>query len=184
MRDQRAQQERLVDELMSPLSQQILPSSIEERINLYEKVMACEEQKIAFRLVREKFLNYRLLRAWVKNNHQEVVPSYFLFYSSFKKELIKGNMDKAGFFSKEEVRFISVETFNDFAKTSYKNVAHMLQNPPQVECEIEFRMKFLDTFFISLSPIIILDTLEIGKYEIYALAKTYHDIRENLALIR
>lgn len=180
---QREQQDRLADELSSPIVPRILPSSIEERIALYEKVMAYEEKGIAFQLLREKFLNYRLLRAWVKNLHQEVVPSYFLFYSHFKKEMTKGNLDSRGFFSKEEVRFITVEIFNLHAKTTYRSVTDIIQNPPTIEAEIDFRAKFLGTNFISLSPIIILDTLEIGRYEIYALSKTYHDIRENLALI-
>ncbi|MBV5278902.1 MAG: epoxyqueuosine reductase QueH [Campylobacteraceae bacterium] len=180
---QREQQHRLADELSSPIVRRILPASIEERIALYEKVMAYEEKGIAFQLLREKFLNYRLLRAWVKNLQQEVVPSYFLFYSHFKKEMTKGNLDSRGFFSKEEVRFIAIEIFNLHAKTVYKTVTEIIQNPPTIEAEIDFRVKFLGTNFISLSPIIILDTLEIGRYEIYALSKTYHDIRENLALI-
>ena len=180
---QREQQERLKDELMSPLTHQILPSSIEERIALYEKVIAYEKKEINFRLWREKFLNYRLLRAWVKNEHQEVIPSYFLFYSYFKKEMTKGNLDEKGFFSKEEVRFITVEMFNEICNTSYKNVADMFKNPPLIEQEVTFRMQFLETKFLSLSPLIIVDRLKMGKYEIYALSKTYHDIRENLALI-
>lgn len=181
---QREQQERLKDELFSPLAPQILPSSIEERIALYEKVMACEEAGIKFRLRREKFLNYRLLRAWVKNMHQEVIPSYFLFYSHFKKEITKGSFDEKGFFSKEEVCFVTLEAFNEFASTSYESVATMLKNPPSIEQEIDFRIQLLETKLFNLSPIIILDSIEIGRYEIYALSKTYHDIRENLVLMR
>lgn len=181
---QREQQERLKDELISPASHQVLPSSIEDRIGLYEKVMACEEEGITFRLRRDKFLNYRLLRALVKNAQQVVIPSYFLFYSHFKKEITKGSIDEKGFFSKEEVRFVTVETFNLIANTSYKSVAHMLKNPPLIEEEIDFRMQFLETKLPSLSPLIIVDCIEMGKYEIYALSKTYHDIRENLVLMR
>lgn len=181
---QREQQQRLKDELISPLSPQALPSSIEERIALYEKVMACEDEGIKFRLYRDKFLNYRLLRAWVKNAQQVVIPSYFLFYSHFKKEVTKGSLDDKGFFSKEEVRFVTVETFNEIANTSYKSVAHMLKNPPLIEQEIDFRMQFLATKLLSLSPLVIVDCIKMGQYEIYALSKTYHDIRENLVLMR
>lgn len=181
---QREQQQRLKDELISPLSHQVLPSSIEERIALYEKVIAYEDEGITFKLKREKFLNYRLLRAWVKNAQQVVIPSYFLFYSYFKNEITKGNLDDKGFFTKEEVQFVTVETFNEIANTSYKNVADMLKNPPPIEQEIDFRMQFLETKLLSLSPLVIVDCIEKGQYEIYALSQTYHDIRENLVLMR
>lgn len=181
---QREQQQRLKDELISPLSPQVLPSSIEERIALYEKVMAFEDEGIKFRLYRDKFLNYRLLRAWVKNAQQVVIPSYFLFYSHFKKEVTKGNLDDKGFFSKEEVHFVTVETFNKIANTSYKSVAHILKNPPTIEQEIDFRIQFLATKLLNLSPLVIVDNIKMGQYEIYALSKTYHDIRENLVLMR
>ena len=181
---QREQQQRLKDELISPLSPQVLPSSIEERIALYEKVMAFEDEGIKFRLYRDKFLNYRLLRAWVKNAQQVVIPSYFLFYSHFKKEVTKGNLDDKGFFSKEEVHFVTVETFNKIANTSYKSVAHILKNPPTIEQEIDFRIQFLATKLLNLFPLVIVDSIKMGQYEIYALSKTYHDIRENLVLMR
>lgn len=185
---QREQQHRLLDELCSPVVPKVLPSSIEERIALYEKVIECEEQGIEFKLVREKFLNYRLLRAWVKNSHQEIIPSYFLFYSQFKKEFTKGSIESishdVGILTKEEVRFIGIKTFNTMTNKSYKNVLELLLNPLSIEEEIDFRVKFFKSNFLSLTPVILLDSVEIGKYEIYALTKTYEDIRENLALIR
>ena len=56
--------------------------------------------------------------------------------------------------------------------------------PQSIEQEIDFRIQLLETKLFNLSPIIILDSIEIGRYEIYALSKTYHDIRENLVLMR
>ncbi|MDD2383270.1 MAG: epoxyqueuosine reductase QueH [Sulfurospirillaceae bacterium] len=185
---QRDQQHRLQDELSSPMPFHILPSSIEERIALYKEVITCEQQQIPFRLVREKFLNYRLQRAWVKTNTKEVIPSYFLFYSHFKKELIKGKVEYVsegkGYFSKEEVLFLSLELFNTLTQNTYQNVKEMLVYPPSVEVEIMCRKALFDSFLFSSSPIIVLDKVDLGHYEIYAISKTYQDIRENLALIR
>ena len=184
---QREQQHKWADELSTPLKPQILPSSIEERIELYEKVMECESKKISFKLVREKFLNYRLLRAWVKNSEKEVIPSYVLFYSTCKKEYVKTKVETiingVGFLAKEEARFISLETFNALVHTNYINVKEMLQNPPKLELEMMFRNTYMKSLFTSLSPLIVLDEIKIGSYELFVQSKTYHDIRENLVLI-
>lgn len=181
---QRDAQERWKDELSSPVRAQILPSSIEERLGLYSTVIEYEEKKISFKLVREKFLNYRLLRAWVKNKDEEIVPSYVLFYSCVKKEKCKGSIDNVAnekaFFTKEEIVFVSLCEFNTMMQTSFTSVKQMVLNPPKIETEIDFRVKLLKTPLLTLSPIIILDTLEIGTYEVYLLSKTYQDIREIL----
>jgi len=184
---QRDQQHRFADELSSPLCPQILPSSIEERIALYQNVIQEESEQRTFRLIREKFLNYRLMCAWVKDNTLEVIPSYILFYSTCKKERVKGTIefirDGVGFFSKEEARFISLETFNSVSNRQYKNVKEMLQNPPTIEVEMMFRSSLMNSFYASLTPLIVLDEVKIGSYELFMQSKTYHDIRENLVLI-
>ena len=77
---QRDMQQRWCDELCAPLNAQVLPSSIEDRMDVYEKVIVAEAHQQNFKLRREKFLNYRLLRAWVKKNSEGVIPSYILFY--------------------------------------------------------------------------------------------------------
>jgi len=184
---QREQQQKWADELSSPLRPQILPASIEERTVLYEKVIALEANETPFKLVREKFLNYRLLRAWVKRSDKEVIPSYILFYSTCKKEFIKTNVEfiaqGVGFLAKEEARFISLKTFNTLANTDYKTLKEMLQNPPTVEIEIAFRNTYLKSIVASLTPLVILDEVKMDSYELFIQSKTYQDIRENLVLI-
>lgn len=184
---QREQQKRWADELSSPVRPQTLPSSIEERIELYEKVMEAEARGASFKLVREKFLNYRLLRAWVKNGNKEVIPSYVFFYSTCKKEHIKAKIEMivegVGFLNKEEVRFISLKMFNTFANTHYATVKEMLQNPPTVEREMAFRNSIMKSPFASLTPLVVLDEIKVDSYELFIQSKTYNDIRENLVLI-
>jgi len=185
---QRENQNRLADELNSPITAQVLPSSIEDRINLYENVIALEEKGEKFRLKREKFLNYRLQRAYVREQKRDVVPSYFLFYSTLSREFIKGKINliehEIGYLNREEVIFLSIEKFNKLLKTSYKNVAELMKSSPSVEDEIKVRSELSSTFIQTLNAIIVLDILEEKKYEIYLNAKTYTDVREVLVNIR
>ena len=184
---QRSQQNRWADELSCPLRPQVLPSSIEERITVYERVMTLENEKTPFKLVREKFLNYRLFRAWIKNNNKEINPSYVLFYSTCKKEYVKTKIEAivegVGFSNKEEARFISINTFNKIANTQYATVKELLHNPPSLEVEITFRNSITQSLFASLTPLIIVDEVKLESYELFIQSKTYHDIRENLVLI-
>jgi hypothetical protein len=60
----------------------------------------------------------------------------------------------------------------------------MLVSPPSIESEIKCREALFNSLLLSLSPIIVLDKVDLEHYEIYALSKTYQDIRENLVLIR
>lgn len=184
---QRSQQKRFADELSTPLRPRLLPSSIEERIALYEKVLEAEERSEPFTLVREKFLNYRLLRGYIRNAQKEVIPSYILFYSVCKREYVKTSLvrlsEDEGIGSKEEIRFISLAYANRVLKTSYKTVKEMLFSPPSVEEEMTLRKEIFSSFVPSLSPILILDALEEGSYELSLWQETYTDIRENLVLI-
>jgi len=181
---QREAQERWKDELCTPLRPQVLPSSIEARLELYERVVAYEASHTPFTLIRESFLNYRLVQAWVKPKGKEVVPSYVLFYSTCKKERVKGSIEfqrnGMGYFSKETIRFICLHTFNTHMKTNYTSVKALLFEPPSVEAEIALRTKLLASPF-SLTPIIVLDEVSLGAYEVHLSSKIYSDIREVLA---
>ncbi|WP_024954961.1 epoxyqueuosine reductase QueH [Sulfurospirillum arcachonense] len=185
---QRENQDRLKDELSSPITSQILPSSIQERIKLYKKVIDCEEKGEKFRLKREKFLNYRLLQAYVRKGKSEIVPSYILFYSTLTREFTRGKIeyieDEIAYFNREEIIFLSIKKFNSILETSYINVAALMKKPPLVEEEIRVRKELLLSDMMSLNPIIILDTIEKQKFEILIKSKTYIDIRENLVKVR
>ena len=184
---QRESQDRLKDELMSPVTKQILPSSIEDRTELYKSVCECEKTGVKFRLRREKFLNYRLLRAFVKDAKKEVISSYFLFYSKLQREFARGRVeyieDKTGYFSREDVVFLSVEKFNILANKNYKNVDEISRKPLGFEDEIKIRNFLSNSVLPTLFGIVVLDEIKIAKYEIYLNAKVYEDVRENLVKI-
>ena len=185
---QRDGQERLADELNSPITAQVQPSSIEDRIELYTNVALCEEAGEKFRLKREKFLNYRLLRAFVREGKHTVIPSYFLFFSTTNRDFTKGKIEYIeegiGYFNREEILFLSVEKLNTILKSSYKNVSQMMKNPPSVEEEMHVRQSLSNSYLSTLNPIIVLDSVEEKKYEILLNAKTYNDVREVLVKIR
>lgn len=184
---QRESQDRLKDELMSPITKQVLPASIEERIELYEEVIACEKRDEKFRLKREKFLNYRLLSAFVKRGKTEVIPSYVLFYSTIKRGHTKGKIefieDEIGYFNREEILFIDTNKLNSILKTSFCSVEELMKKPLRVKDELKLRRELGCSDLMSLNPIIIIDNLTKEKYEISIKSKTYLDIREILAKI-
>ena len=184
---QRESQDRLKDELMVPITAQIQPSSIEDRIELYKEVIKCEEGDVKFKLKREKFLNYRLLSASVKRAKQEIIPSYILFYSTLTREFTKGKIeyieDDIGYFNREEILFLSIEKFNILTNSSYKNVSELMKNPPSVEKEMILRKELSYSVLPSLNPIIILNTITEEKLEIKIKSKTYIDVRENLVKV-
>ncbi len=181
---QREQQKRFADELCSPLRPQKLPGSIEERMALYERVFELQKSQKPFHLIREKFLNYRLQRAWVKDEKSFVIPSYIVCYSTVKKEKCKVEVSfqslHVGFGSKEDVRFISLDLFNETAKTAYQNIKAMLFNPPLIEQELAVRTSLFPSGLVSLNPIIVLERIESSSYELFLQSITYPDIRENL----
>ncbi len=181
---QREGQKRLTDELMSPMDNRTLPQSIEERIGLYEKVIKCEDEGVEFELRRQKFLNYRLLRASVATK-DEVLPSFILFYSHMKRFRTQGRVesevDGVGYFNRESIILLSLETYNLLNESNYESVKELMFNPPSVKEDLHVR-KMLQGEFYSLSPIIVLDAIVKDKLTITMDSYIYDDVRELLAL--
>ena len=181
---QREAQKKLNDEMFLPVGREVLPNSIEEKMKLYKKVMRYEKNGKDFELQRRRFLNYRLLSAKMKYEN-EVIPSYILFYSVFKNRYTKISLDVKyeNFASKNEIIFLSLEKFNEIAKTEYKSVKELIFNAVCIKKSLKIRDK-IDNEKFSLTPIIVLDEVKNGKYEIYSDTKTYEDVREVLVSVR
>jgi hypothetical protein len=179
---QRDQQHRLMDEMFSPISKQILPASIEERLEMYENRMELEEQAIPYRIIKERFLNYRLMRASVKVG-TEIIPSYPLFYSTINRTMTNGTIDfeidGQFFLNREEVRFITLDTFNTLTSSVYKNTRELMFNAPTVETEIALRTQLTNSPF-NTSAIIVMDEIPTAKITLVLETKTYEDTREKL----
>ncbi len=182
---QRDQQHRLMDEMFSPLSRQILPASIEERIELYTKRMDLEDSNIPYKIIRERFLNYRLMRASVKTG-TVIIPSYPLFYSTINRTSTEGKIDfeinGQFFLNREEVRFITLQTFNTLTASVYKNTQELMFNAPAIEIEMALRAKLTESAF-NTSAIIVVDEIPAAKITLLLETKTYDDTKEKLLLL-
>ena len=179
---QREQQHRLMDEMFSPINAQILPASIEERLELYQLRNELEESNTPYRILKERFLNYRLIRSSLKVG-DSVVPSYPLFYSTISRPQTQGTIElligDQHFLNRDEVRFITITTFNTLCATHYRSTQELMFNPLSLDDELFLRSQLMKTPF-STSAIIIVDTIPIGKLTLVLETKTYEDTKERL----
>lgn len=164
-------------QLQSPLTRQILPNSIEEKLKFYKKVRNLVENGAKFCIVKERFLNYRLLMGFVKFD-EKIVPSYFVYMSKFRREFAKFILTNSSeiVFCKDEIKILSINAFNKLANTDFQSVCQMLEKPLKISKELSFRSKFLGKF--SLSPIIIVDKIYPCKAQIYAKFEIFDDVGE------
>ena len=178
---QRQQQNRLVDELISPIGQQILPESIEERLELYKLRNLKDNSDI----IKQRFLNYRLLSAKV-TIQKEIVPSYFLCYSTLKNNKTNGRVEKIidniGYLNRDEVKIITLEYFNILANSNYKNIFQLIYNPIKFQKELKLRQIIINNSFYDLSCIVILDKIPDTKIEIVCNSKIYDDTKDRILL--
>ena len=179
---QRDQQEKLADELFLPLSRQIQPESIEERIEMYEKRYELEDKNKPHKIIKQRFLNWRLSFGWLKVRKQ-IVPAHFLPYSILKSEYSRGKIEysigKVHHMNRDEVRFITLEYYNILANTQYKTVTKLIFNPPSFEEEVTLRANMGITPY-DLSLILVVDEIPDKKIEIRCQSRTYSDVKEVL----
>lgn len=160
-------------EFFSPITKQILPNSIEERLEIYTKIY--EEKDKNFELKKEKILNYRLLSCVVKFE-KKAVKSYVIFYSHFKGR-IKFKIEKnCEIFENQQIKILSFKKFKEIFGVNFLHFDEIFKSPLKIEDEINFREKIC--FKYSLVPVIIVENLEIGNYEIFGESKIYEDFRE------
>jgi predicted adenine nucleotide alpha hydrolase (AANH) superfamily ATPase len=179
---QRDQQNKLADELFSPISAQIQPESIEARIALYEKRLLLEEDKKPYKIVKQRFLNWRLSMGLLRIR-KEVVAVHILPYSTLKSEYTRGKIDYSTgavhHMNRDEVKFITLETYNTLASSQYKSIKELIFSPPSFQTEIDIRIK-LDVTAYDLSSILVVEEIPTNKIEILMQSKTYSDVKEVL----
>ena len=179
---QRDQQERLADELFVPISAQVQPESIEERIDMYEKRWKLEDENIPHKIIKQRFLNWRLTFGWLKVQ-KVLTPAHILPYSCIKNEYSRGkieyNIGDVYHMNRDEVRFITLEIYNSLAGTQYENVTSLLFSPPPFAEEVTLRNK-LGIIAYDISLIMVVDVIPLKKIEIRCQSKTYNDVKEIL----
>jgi hypothetical protein len=177
---QREQQQRLCDELFSPISKQIQPESIEARIELYEKRMRYEEEGIEYRIVKERFLNWRIEFGQLKIK-KETIPSHFLPYSTIRGEYSRGrveyDIDGLSYMNRDEIKFISLDKYNLLLNRDYKTMRDLIFNPPSFEMEFKVRKRVITNNY-DLSTIIIVEHIPTKKVEITLKSHIYEDVKE------
>ena len=179
---QREAQKKIMDEMFNPISNQILPESIEERLELYQRRNDLEDTGKKYKLIKQRFLNYRLLSGKVIVA-KKVVPSYILCYSTINRNNTNGRIeyekDGINYLNRDEVKIIDINTFNRFALSSYKDVKELMYNPPNFYKELEIRNKIIKNPY-DLSALIVIDEIQNEKYEIEINSETYEDIKEEI----
>ncbi len=177
---QRIQQQKLLDEMISPISNQIMPESIEERIALYKKRNILYKEDKNFKIIKQKFLNYRLLSGSV-SSEKKVIPSYFLPYSSLKNKKTAGQIeyeiDNIYYLNRDETKLLTLKYFNTLANTQYENIFELIKNPPLFNDELEVRNKIAQSPY-DLSCIVVLETIPDKKIEISLNSELFDDVRE------
>ena len=179
---QRDQQKRLADELFMPLSGQIQPESIEERIAMYEKRWKFEEKNIPYKIVKQRFLNWRLKMGLLRVR-KEVVAAHFLPYSTLKGVYSRGKIEYGTgalhHMNRDEVKFITLAAYNRLAESTYHHIGELIFSPPTFEKEVEIRAD-LGMSPYDLSAILVVEHIPAGKIEIVCQSEVYSDVREVL----
>jgi len=137
---QREHQDKLMDEMFSPISNNILPASIEERLAMYAKRNELEDKNIKYKIIKQKFLNYRQFNFKVTQGKTISIPAYALSYSTLPRKRAQGKIEfynnHLHYFNREEIKFITLEDFNYLTQCTYKDINGLIFNPPNFEKEL------------------------------------------------
>ncbi len=183
---QREQQNKLMDEMFSPISGLTLPASIEERLEMYRYRMELEDKEISYKIIKQKFLNYRQFSFKLIKGKREVIPAYTLSYSTLPREKAQGRieytLENIHYFNREEIKFITLQHFNFLSNSNFANITELIFNPLSFEEEFKLR-DIISPQNYDLTPIIIVDKILDTKLTIELNAKTYEDVKEKLIIL-
>ncbi len=182
---QRDQQNRLMDEMFSPISGQILPASIEERLEIYTKRNALEDENKEYKIIKQKFLNYRQFNFKLISGKRDVLEAYALSYSTLPRKKAQGRIEfthnNIHYFNREEVKFITLQTYNNLSNSNYKTIKELIYNPLEFDEELALRATISGSNY-DLTPIIVVNEIPQTKLSIYLDAKAYEDTKEKLII--
>ena len=180
---QREQQDKLMDEMFSPISNAVLPASIEERLGMYTRRMELEDEGRAYRIIRQKFLNYRQFACTLTKGKTAPVTAHALAYSTLSRKRAQGKIEfslgDVHFMNRDEIRFITLAHYNRLAQTGFATVKELIFNTPSFDTELKVRQQIIALAY-DLTPIVVVDAIPEGKLTLSLDAKTYEDTREFL----
>ena len=183
---QREQQNKLMDEMFSPISNAILPASIEERIEMYTKRNRLEDEGKEYKIVKQKFLNYRQLNFKVIKGKKNVLDAYALSYSTLPRSRAQGKVEyvhnNIHYFNRNEIIFITLEFYNFKMQTNFTNINELIFSKISINNELELRETITSSKY-NLSPIIIVENIINTKLTLELKAKIYDDSKEKLIIL-
>jgi hypothetical protein len=179
---QRQNQNKLCSELISCISKQILPQSIESRLNFYKQREKFDDKNINYKIIDERFLNYRNLNSKIIVSNK-TIPSYFICYSTTNSKKTNGKIqfekNNINYLNKDSIKLITIKTFNTFANTNFKNTMELFANTLEFDDELNCRYKILKNPY-DLSCLIVVDTIPKEKITIFCDTKVYEDTRQKI----
>ncbi|MRJ07239.1 MAG: diacylglucosamine hydrolase like protein [Epsilonproteobacteria bacterium] len=183
--------ELAIVDLSSPVGGETLPGSVEERLELYRWRLELEEAGVPYKIRKEEFLNYRLLRGGVKRRKPgekswKGIPTFILFYSHLPRPIrgeIVGGRGGVGEFNRKGILFLDLEEFNRLTSLNYSTIWELYQTPPHWKTQLRLREKLFSSPY-SLSPVVVVEKIETGyRYQIEIESKLFPDTREELVII-
>ena len=181
LKKQREYQKKYTSELISPINNIVLPGSIEERIALYEKRVQLEEKNISYKIIKEKFINYRLLYAKVKD-----FDSFFLPYSKTKRFVTKTKIDfihnNIAYCKHDLVKIITLDYFNKLSLKKFKSIKELVFAKIDFKTLLNIR-KMITSSEYSTEAIVILKDFPENKIEIFLKSEFFDDEREILVYV-
>ncbi|MFT5660649.1 MAG: putative adenine nucleotide alpha hydrolase (AANH) superfamily ATPase [Sulfurimonas sp.] len=183
---QRQHQDKLMDEMFSPISNLVLPASIEDRLQMYKNRMELDDTNTPYKIIKQKFLNYRQFSFKLLKGKKETIPAYALSYSTLPRKKAQGRIEftdkNLHYFNREEIKFITLEDFNTLSKVKYKNIKELIFTPLSFDEELQIRSSLLQSSY-DLTPIIVVENIIDSKLSIELDAKTYEDVREKIIVL-
>ena len=175
-----------IDEFCCEFRARIMPGSIEERIEFFKEVMELEDKGIEFDFIKQKFLNYRLLFAHIKHG-KKTMKAHILFYSHFKNKMNRFSVrdlysEDIYVSMKDDIAFLSFNYVNNFYENRFKSFDDFCKNPPKISEENALRSSIFEGY--NLSPIIVIESLVEGVFEIKARSEIYSDSKNKIRLIK
>ncbi len=184
---QRKQQDRLMDEMFSPIHGGTLRASIEERLQLFQQRMGLEDVGTNYHVSKVKFLNYRQFTCKLETSKKSIIPIHALAYSTLPRKKVQGSIEYSAnemhFMNRDDVRLITLKTYNDLAGTQFQTLLQLIYNTPSINIEQQVREKLTCNAY-DLTPIFVLETIPQEKFTLYLDAKTYEDTKETLVIIK
>ncbi len=183
---QREQQNKLADELFSPINGAYLDASIDQRLEFYEHRMDLDDKGVEYKVLKHKFLNYRLFNFKLFRGKKEILDAHLCNYSHLPRVKAVGRVElihnEIGYFNRDEIRFISLEFYNEISNKKYKNIKDLIYSKNSQDDDKTIR-NFLFSNNYDLTPIVVIEKLEEQKYTLFVDSRVYDDTKEHILML-